>query len=153
SILRRMIYASQKVEKSAFEEPSDVLSCLDEAQQQFFEISQSAHPNSGMLIKDILSGVKSESQLSFIKELEARQELFLQKGPDAGGITGLPTHFVDIDKMLNGFNNSNLMILAARPAMGKTALALNFAENICFKSKVPVGIFSLEMSADQLVQR
>jgi replicative DNA helicase len=55
--------------------------------------------------------------------------------------------------MLNGFNNSNLMILAARPAMGKTALALNFAENICFKNKIPTGIFSLEMSAEQLVHR
>jgi replicative DNA helicase len=153
SILRRMIYASQKVEKNALEEPQDVLSCLDDAQQQFFQISQSAHPNSGTLIKDILSGVKSESQLPYIKELEARQELFLQRGPNDGGITGVPTHFVDIDKMLNGFNNSNLMILAARPAMGKTGLALNIAENICFKNKMPVGIFSLEMSADQLVHR
>jgi replicative DNA helicase len=153
SILRRMIHAAQHVEKNALEEPKNVLETLDDAQQQFFQISQSAHPNSGLLIKDILSGVKSESQLPYIKELEVRQELFLQRGPNDGGITGLRSHFNDIDKLFNGLNNSNLMILAARPAMGKTALALNLAENVCFKSKIPVGIFSLEMSAEQLVHR
>ena len=68
-------------------------------------------------------------------------------------ITGIPTHFVDLDRMVNGFNNSHLIILAARPAMGKTALALNIAENICFKNRLPVGIFSLEMTAEQLVHR
>jgi len=140
SILRRMIHAAQIVEKSALNEPENVLDVLDDAQQLFFKISQATNPNSGMLIKDILSGVKSESQLPYIKELEARQERFIQMGPDSGGITGVPSHFTDIDKMFNGLNNSNLMILAARPAMGKTALALNIAENVSFKSKIPVGI-------------
>ena len=55
------------------------------------------------------------------------------------GITGIRTHLIDLDKMINGFNNSNLMILAARPAMGKTALALNIAENICFKDNISRG--------------
>ena len=77
----------------------------------------------------------------------------LKKGRKMQGSPGIPSHFVDLDKMINGLNNSNLMILAARPAMGKTALALNIAENVCFKSKVPVGIFSLEMTAEQLVHR
>ncbi len=153
STLRRMINAAQMVEKKALDEPDNVLEVLDEAQQLFYKISQATNPNSGLLIKDILSGVKSESQIPYIKELEARQELFLQRGPDDGSITGVPTHFTDIDKMFNGLNNSNLMILAARPAMGKTALALNLAENVCFKTKMPVGVFSLEMSAEQLVHR
>lgn len=153
SVLRRMINAAQLIEKNALEEPQNVLEVLDDAQQMFYKIGQAANSNSGLLIKDILSGVKSESQLPYLKELEARQELFLQRGPDDGSITGIPTHFTDIDKLFNGMNNSNLMILAARPAMGKTALALNIAENICFKSKVPVGVFSLEMSAEQLVHR
>src|SRR5581483_9490579 len=74
-------------------------------------------------------------------------------GPNDLGITGIPTHFLDLDKMINGFSPSNLMILAARPAMGKTALAVNIAENVCFKNKIPVGIFSLEMTAEQLVHR
>lgn len=153
SLLRRMIHAAQLVEKKALEEPLDVHSTLDEAQQLFFQISQSAHPNAGVLIGEILSGVKAESTVPFLKEIQERQERFQQRGPDDPGISGIPSHFIDLDKMLNGLNKSNLMILAARPAMGKTALALNIAENVCFKSKVPVGIFSLEMSAEQLVHR
>lgn len=153
SILRKMISASQQVEKEALNEPDDVQETLDGAQQLFFQISQSANPIAGKLVKDILSGLKSESTQPFLKELQERQERYLQRGPEDMGVTGIPTHFADLDKMLNGFHRSNLMILAARPAMGKTALAINLAENICFRCRVPVGIFSLEMSADQLVHR
>lgn len=153
SILRKMINAAQFVEKNALEEPQNVFDTLDAAQQLFFKISQSTHTNIGVLLKDILSGVKAQSQTPYIKELEERQEKFQLLGAAAGGITGIPSHFIDIDRMLNGLNNSNLMILAARPAMGKTAFALNVAENVCFKSNTAVGIFSLEMSAEQLVHR
>jgi replicative DNA helicase len=153
SILRRMIHAAQVIEKTALEEPSDVQNTLDEAQQMFFQISQTANPSTGVLIQDIFSGVKSESSIPYLKELQERQERFLQRGPEDTGISGLPTHFVDLDKMINGLNKSNLMILAARPAMGKTSFALNIAENVCFKNNIPVGIFSLEMSAEQLVHR
>lgn len=153
SILRRMIHASQKVEKTALEEPSDVYGALDDAQQVFFKISQSANPASGVLIKDVLAGTKSESQIPFLKDLQARQERFQELGPEETGISGISSHFQDLDKMINGLNNSNLMILAARPAMGKTAFALNVAENVCFKGGIPVGVFSLEMSAEQLVHR
>lgn len=153
SLLRKMISAAQIVEKNALEEPEDVLDTLDNAQRLFFEISQSAHPEGGAQLKEILSGVKAESGMPYLKELQERQERYLQRGPEDLGITGIRTHFIELDKMLNGFNNSNLMILAARPAMGKTALAVNMAENICFRSKVPVGVFSLEMSAEQLIHR
>jgi replicative DNA helicase len=153
SLLRKMIQAAQLVEKTALEEPEDVRIALDEAQQIFFQISQTANTIPGLLVRDILSGVKSESTLPYLKELQERQEKFLQKRPEDTGITGTATHFIDLDKMLNGFNKSNLIILAARPAMGKTSLALNIAENICFKTHVPVGIFSLEMTAEQLVHR
>lgn len=153
SVLRSMINAAQAVEKTALEEPQDVFNSLDEAQQLFYKISQAANPNSGVLIKEILTGVKSEVNLPYLKALQDKQELYQLRGPQDHGITGVPTHFTYFDKMLNGFNNSNLMILAARPAMGKTAFALNVAENICFKSGIPVGVFSLEMSAEQLVHR
>lgn len=153
AILRRMIYAAQEIEKSAIEDPPDVAATLDLAQQKFFSISQVANPNAGVLIRDILSGVKATSTVPYLKELQERQEEFLKKGPQDLGITGIPTHFIDLDKMLNGFAPSNLMILAARPAMGKTALALNICENVCFKNQIPVGIFSLEMSAEQLLHR
>lgn len=153
SILRKMISAAQMIEKTALNEPSNVLSSLDEAQQLFFTISQSTNAGSGVLLQEILSGVKSLSQIPYIKELEARQERYRELGDREGELTGVPSHFSDVDKMLNGLNRSNLMILAARPAMGKTAFALNVAENVCFKSNISVGIFSLEMSAEQLVHR
>lgn len=153
SILRRMIQAAQTIEKNALEEPSNVHGALDDAQSLFFKISQSANAGAGLLLSDLLTGVKASSKTSFLKELQERQEEFRRRGPDELKITGIPTHFVDLDKLINGVNNSNLMILAGRPAMGKTALALNIAENICFKNKMPVGIFSLEMTAEQLLHR
>lgn len=153
SILRRMIQASQLIEKKALDQPDNVASTLDEAQQLFYQISQSSRSTHGVHIREILTGVKAESGQHFLKELQERQERYQALGPGETGITGVSTHFTDLDKMINGFNNSNLMILAARPAMGKTAFALNLAENICFRSHIPVGIFSLEMSAEQLVHR
>lgn len=153
ALLRKMIQAAQLIEKRALEEPDDVLVALDEAQQHFFKISQTADAGSCKLLADILAGVKAESQLPFLKELEERQESYQQRDGADAGITGLPTHFNDLDKLINGLGKSNLIILAARPAMGKTALALNIAENICFRSQLPVGVFSLEMSAEQLVHR
>jgi replicative DNA helicase len=153
SILRRMINAAQEVERGALNNPEDVHVLLDDAQAKFFLISQAANSNAGILIKDLLCGVKAPSQLPYLKELQERQERFQQKGPDELGITGIPTYFFDLDKLINGLGASNLMILAARPAMGKTALALNIAENVAFKNSLPVGIFSLEMTAEQLLHR
>ena len=154
STLRKMINSAQLIEKNAFQEPKDVGETLDAAQQLFFKIGQSALPDQGSLLSDLLKGLKSETKLPFLTELEKRQQQYQEEGPDAiQKNLGVPTHFHDLDKILYGLGNSNLVILASRPAMGKTALMLNIAENICFKNKVPVGIFSLEMSADQLVNR
>ncbi len=119
SVLRKMIQAAQKVEGSALQEPEDVHGALDEAQQIFFAISQHANPLAGNLISDILLGVHSRSQIPYLKELEQRQERFRTLGPNDPGITGLPTHFTDLDKMINGLAEANFIILAARPAMGK----------------------------------
>lgn len=153
SILRQMINASQKIEKTALEDPGDVMVALDEAQTYFFNISQSNQHSVGVAIKDLLTGLKAESKLPFLKELQDRQQKFLERDPNEPAVTGVPTHFIDLDRLLNGFNPSNLMILAARPAMGKTALITSIAENICFKNNIPVAIFSLEMSATQLLHR
>lgn len=153
SLLRKMIQAAQKIEQESFQDPSDVISALDEAQKLLFQIGQSANPIAGKALKDLLSGAESDSKMPFLKLLEDRQELYRTRGPEDPGITGIPTYLNDLDKMVNGLGNSNLLILAARPAMGKTALALNIAENVCFKGNLPIGIFSLEMSADQLVHR
>lgn len=119
AILRRMIHTAHEMEKTAFSEPGDVHALLDEAQQKLFAISQTAYSQGGILIRDILSGSKAESKTPYLKELQARQEEFQIKGPQEAGITGIPTHFLDLDKMINGLGSSNLIILAARPAMGK----------------------------------
>lgn len=153
SLLRRMIHAAQEIEKQAFDNPDDVASTLDNAQQKFFHISQSVNTEGYILIKDLLTGSKANSQLPYLKELQERQEKYQARGPEDSGITGIPTRFLELDKMINGFSPSNFMILAARPAMGKTAFALNIAENICFRNRIPVGIFSLEMTAEQLLHR
>jgi replicative DNA helicase len=119
SILRQMVNAAQTIEKTALEEPADVTGALDEAQSQLFKISQETQQNAGVTLKDLISGLKAESKLPYLKELQERQQAYQEKGPDDSTVTGFPTHFIDLDKMLNGFNPSNLMILAARPAMGK----------------------------------
>lgn len=117
--LRRMIHVAQEIEKSALQNPPDVSLVLDEAQQKLFNIGQAVNPMGGVLVKDILTGVKASSKIPYLKELQQKQETFQTKGPDDSGITGIPTHFIDLDKMINGMGPSNLMILAARPAMGK----------------------------------
>src|SRR5690606_30020093 len=123
AILRRMVMTAQGIERTALDEPSDVFAALDDAQSQLFQISQENQKNGGVAIKDLISGLKADSKLPYLKELQERQQKFQEKGPGDPGITGIPTHFIDLDKMLNGFNNSNLRISAARRAMGKTALA------------------------------
>lgn len=153
SLLRQMVSSAQHVEKTALDEPADVSSALDDAQQLFFRIGQQRNAKAGELISEILTGRKTDKHTSFLKDLEARQERFLRLGPGESAITGIPTEFVDLDKLINGLNNSHLIILASRPGMGKTALSLNIAEGVSFKSHVPVGIFSLEMTAQQLVHR
>ncbi|MEM8728201.1 MAG: replicative DNA helicase [Chlamydiota bacterium] len=153
SILRRMIDAAQEVEKKALEEPADVSGALDDAQKKFFAISQNAQPRAGKQLKDIFSGVYHDLGLPYLKELEQRQETYLEKGEDAHAFTGIPTGFPDLDGIINGLESSNLIILAGRPGMGKTAFALNIAEHIAFDQREPVAIFSLEMSAEQLLHR
>ncbi|MBM3192654.1 MAG: replicative DNA helicase [Chlamydiae bacterium] len=153
SVLRQMIESSKLIEKKALEEPEDVYSALDEAQSYFFKISQKANPSLGVLIKELISGMKAESKTPYLKELQHRQEAFHTRDPNAPSVTGLPTGFTDLDKMINGFNKANLVILAARPSMGKTALAVNIAEYLVFDKGLAVGIFSLEMTADELLHR
>lgn len=153
SILRQMAESAKKIEKTALEEPEDVYTALDEAQSYFFQISQATNRKTGVSIKELLSGLQASSKLPFLKELQERQENFHSRDPNEAPVTGIPTGFIDLDKMINGLNRSNLIILASRPSMGKTALSLNIAQNVAFKANVPVGIFSLEMTAEELLHR
>jgi replicative DNA helicase len=126
---------------------------LEEVQSKLFKVSQGAYSNAGMLIGDIIKGKHSESKKSFIEELEERQNRFRETGGKDVPFDGVKTGFLDLDKLLIGLGNSHLVILAARPAMGKTAFALSIAEKVSIQSNVPVGMFSLEMTADELVTR
>lgn len=155
SILRKMIQTAKEIEKQAIEEPKDVAVALDEAQAALFKISQTTSLTPYVLVSDKLQGLTSAQDKPFLIQLQEKQEFFQQHAHsgDALPISGLATHFIDLDKLVNGFSPSNLMILAARPAMGKTALALNIAENMCFHNRIPIGIFSLEMTVDQLIHR
>lgn len=153
AMLRRMIEAAKQVQQQAASEPDNVDQALDEAQNLFFSISQSKQNRFGIELKEVFDGRYHEEQMPFLKELELRQERYHTLGPQEIAVTGLTSHFIDLDKLTHGLGPSHLIILAARPAMGKTGLALNLAENICFKSGKAVGFFSLEMTADQLAHR
>ncbi|ANH78416.1 replicative DNA helicase [Candidatus Chlamydia sanziniae] len=155
SILRKMIQTAKEIEKKATEEPKNVAEVLDEAQHAFFKISQTTALAQYVLVADKLRGLISTVDKPYLIQLQEKQEFFRQHAHDSEAtlFSGIPTYFIDLDHLIHGLAPSNLMILAARPAMGKTALALNIAENLCFQHRLPIGIFSLEMTVDQLIHR
>ena len=137
-ILRDLISASQDIGLSAFDESEEVDVLLDKAEKTVFSIGQRSLTQSFLPIKDILSDT-----------FERLDEL----SKHAGTMRGVPTGFTDLDKILGGLQKSDLVILAARPSMGKTSLALDIARNVAVLNNQPVGLFSLEMSKDQLADR
>ena len=138
SILRRLIKASNELIDLGYAESEDIDSIMNQAEKKVFEISQGKNQKGYTPIKDIL--VESFAEL---------EKLYNQKEP----ITGIPTGFADLDYKTAGLHNSDLVLIAARPAMGKSAFALNLATNAAVQSNVPVVIFNLEMSKSQLVSR
>ena len=153
SLLRQLISIIQGVEREAFEDPHSAEELLDTAQQQLFELSQESRHSLGFSLKQLLSGEHLDSKKPFLELIQERQERYRSLGKEEVSITGVRTHFSQLDTLLDGLVPSNLIILAARPAMGKTALALNIASNIAFLGKKAVAFFSLEMSAEQLLHR
>ena len=138
SILRNLIKTSNELITLGYDETQEVNSVMDQAEKKVFDLMQNRNQTGYSQIKDVL--VDSFAQL---------ERLYNQKE----GITGVPSGFADLDLRTAGFHNSELIILAARPAMGKTAFALNIATNAATKSDIPVLLFSLEMSKEQLVNR
>lgn len=153
SLLRQMVRSAKEIEKRSLENPKDVLHLLDEAQHMFYKINQSAFQETGTHVKDIISGVATDHHTPLLQQIEARQEAFLENGGKEVPIEGIPTHLVDLDKLTHGLNPSQLTIIAGRPSMGKTAIAVNIAENVAFKSNKPVAIFSLEMTGEEILHR
>jgi len=138
SLLRRLITTASEMVEMGYKEGEDVEKILDEAEQKLFAVSQKYIKQDFVPIRSIL-----EAAFNRIDELHKEGNKF----------RGIPSGFHDLDSILAGFQKSDLIILAARPSLGKTTLALDFARQIGVKSKIPVGIFSLEMSSDQLIDR
>ncbi len=138
SLLRKLINSATEIIELGYNESDDVEKVLDEAEQKLFSISQKYIKQDFVPIKSIL-----EEAFNRIDELHKNK----------GELRGVPSGFPDLDNLLAGFQKSDLIILAARPSIGKTTLALDLARHIGTKAKIPVGVFSLEMSADQLIDR
>jgi len=137
AILRRLIHAAGQIAAVAYEE-ADADVALDKAEQLIFNISQRHAHADFSLLRDILSDYMNK-----LDQLHERR----------GTIVGVPTGFTDLDRLTGGLQKSDLIILAARPAVGKTSLALSLAHNSAIKHQRSIAVFSLEMSKEQLVQR
>src|SRR5437868_201302 len=137
-ILRQIISAATDSVRRAYEEQDEVNNLLDEVEQRIFAVGE-----------DRFKGEMLSMKEQVISTLESIEKLFENKG----AITGVSTGFRDLDKLTSGLHSSEMIVIAARPSMGKTALAMNIAEHAALEVKLPVAIFSLEMSAQQLVQR
>lgn len=153
SILRKIIFSAQSIEQKAITEKQEAYDILEDARKAFFEIGQRTSKAKYKSLPKWIEGPDGIEQKPFMQWVTERQAHFLEHGHKGDVIAGMPTHFIDLDKKLNGLGNGHLFILAARPGMGKTALALNICANIAFKNDVPVGIFSLEMPTDELILR
>ncbi|WP_282745647.1 replicative DNA helicase [Peptostreptococcus stomatis] len=138
STLRKLIKASNDIISMGYEASDSLDDILNVAEKKIFDISQDRMGQDFKPISEVLTSVTA-----MIEEVYS-------KGSD---ITGLDTGFIDLNKKLGGFHKSDLILIAARPGMGKTAFALNLVANVAIRSKSSVAVFSLEMSKEQLVQR
>ena len=137
AIKRSLINAGSEIVSSGYD-VNPIEESLEQAEKLIFDIASQKASKSLISIKDIVFDVYAKIE---------------ERANNKGQLTGVATGFYDLDTYTNGLQKSDLIILAARPAMGKTAFALNIAQNVALRAKVPVAIFSLEMSKDQLAQR
>ncbi len=137
-IQRELIRVGAEIQKRGFEETDDVADMLDAAERDLFEIAE------GNIKKEV-------SRIDAV--LRAAYEQIVESSKRADGLSGVPSGFTGLDRMTSGWQASDLVIIAARPAMGKTAFVLSMARNITVEHKRPVAMFSLEMSSVQLVNR
>jgi replicative DNA helicase len=138
SLMRRLIDAASKIAAIGYEEPSDTDAALDKANQILFAVAKRRVAKGFVTLGEALK--------DYFDELDKLHQ-------NKGDISGVPTGFRDLDQVTRGFNKADLVIIAGRPAVGKTSFALSIALGAAVKYKVPTAIFSLEMSAEQLVQR
>jgi replicative DNA helicase len=138
ALLRQLIQVTSNIFERGYEPGEEARSLLEDAEKLILDLSRKRVKDGFSIIRDVL-----------LDTFEKIEYLYANKG----NLTGVPTFFTDLDRMTSGWQPSDLIIIAARPSMGKTALVLNMAQNASVRAKVPVAVFSLEMSKEQLVQR
>jgi replicative DNA helicase len=137
-ILRQIITAATESVRRAYEEQDEVDALLDEVEQKIFAVGEDRFKGQLLTMKEHVMGA-----------VEALEKISERKG----ALTGLSTGFVDLDRLTSGLHPAEMIVIAGRPSMGKTAFAMNIAEHVAVKEKLAVAVFSLEMSTPQLVQR
>ena len=137
-ILRRMIGTCTEVVSRAYDHQGEVDELLDEVERDVLKIAEERVEQKSSTIKDLV-----HAAINRIEEYHQNQ----------GGLTGIGTGFPDLDRMTTGLHPGEMIVIAARPSIGKTSLAMNIAETVAIDQKLPVGVFSLEMTAEQLVLR
>ena len=138
AVLRRLIKANEEIANTCYLEKESTEVILEEAEKKLFHILQQRNSEEYVPIQQVV--------LNAINNIEKASKL-------KGSVTGIPTGFVDLDYKTSGMHASDLVLIAARPSMGKTAFVLNIAQYMAFRKDVTVAIFSLEMSKEQLVNR
>lgn len=137
-LLRKMIHVCTDVVGRVYDYEGEVDALMDEVERDILKISEARVQGDNDSIKDLV-----KKAINTIEEYHQRQ----------GMLTGVPTGFTDLDKMTSGLHGGEMIVIAARPSMGKTSLAMNIAEHVAIDQKLPVGVFSLEMTAESLVLR
>jgi replicative DNA helicase len=137
-LLRRMISVCTSSAARCYEEQGDVKALIDDVEKQVFTVAEDRVRGNLPEIKDHVNAA-----------LDAIEQLYKNRGQ----VTGVPTGYKELDNMTNGLHPSEMIVIAARPSMGKTALAMNIAEHVAVDKQIPVGVFSLEMSSQQLATR
>jgi len=137
-LLRKMIHTCTDVVGRVYDYEGEVDALMDEVERDILRISESRVQNLTVTIKDLV-----KKAITTIEDFHQRQ----------GMLTGVGTGFADLDKMTSGLHGGEMVVIAARPSMGKTSLAMNIAEHVAIEQKLPVGVFSLEMTSESLVLR
>jgi replicative DNA helicase len=137
-LLRKMIRTCTEVVRRAYEYEGEIDALMDEVERDILRISESRVQSHTDTIKDLV-----KKAINTIEEFHQRQ----------GALTGVGSGFTDLDKMTSGFHGGEMIVIAARPSMGKTSLAMNIAEHVAIELRLPVGVFSLEMTSESLVLR
>jgi replicative DNA helicase len=137
-LMRSLIDTAYEITEAAYDDSRETIEVLDQAEKSIYAIG---------------NATASHKFIAISEKLEAAWERMESMSKDGGGIRGTPSGFPELDNLLSGFHPSDLVILAARPSVGKTSFALDIARNAAVRHNVPVGIFSLEMSAEQIIDR